>query len=71
MSARPQKRNNGPSQALEGPLQRLAAQYGQRLGLLPIWLHELDLERISPLLASCIRLGMPLPIGDLLQADDA
>jgi len=71
MSSLPQKRNQGPSLALEGQVQRLAAQYEQRLGHLPIWLHDLDFERIGPLLVCCIRLGMPLPIGDLLQADDA
>ena len=71
MSSIPQKRNKGPSQALEGQVQRLAAQYEQRLGHLPIWLHDLDSERIGPLLACCIRLGMPLPMCDLLETDDA
>jgi hypothetical protein len=57
--------------ALEGRVQALTECYERRLGRLPVWLHELDLERIVPLLECCIRIGMPLPIGDTLQADDA
>lgn len=56
---------------LNGRVNQLTALYESRLGLLPIWLHELDLERIVPLLECCIRIGMQLPIGDALEADEA
>lgn len=71
MSSSPQKRQYRPSWTFQGRIKRLADDYEQSLGHLPVWLHELDLERIAPLLACCIRIGMPLPIGDLLQADEA
>jgi len=57
--------------ALEGRVQALTECYERRLGHLPVWLHELDLGRIVPLLECCIRIGMPLPIGDALEADEA
>ena len=56
--------------ALNGCVHELTALYESRLGLLPIWLHELDLERIVPLLECCLRIGMQLPIGDALEADE-
>ncbi len=62
---------SGKALTLARRARQLTALYESRLGLLPIWLHELDLERIVPLLACCIRIGMPLPIGDALEADDA
>ena len=61
----------GEASTLAGRAQQLTALYEGRLGLLPIWLHELDLERIVPLSACCIRIGMPLTRGDALEADDA
>ena len=57
--------------ALEGRVQALTDCYERCLGRLPVWLHELDLERIVPLLECCIRIGMQLPIGDALEADEA
>mgnify|MGYP000402668298 CR=1 FL=1 len=71
MSSYPKKRQFRPYWAFEGRVQLLADEYEQRLGRLPVWLHELDLERIVPLLECCIRIGMQLPIGDALEADDA
>lgn len=71
MSSSPQKRQFRPYWAFEGRVQLLADEYEQRLGRLPVWLHELDLERVGPLLECCIRIGMQLPIGDALEADDA
>ncbi len=56
--------------ASEGRMQVLADLYESRLGRLPVWLHELDLERIIPLLECCIRIGMLLPIDDALEADE-
>lgn len=71
MSSSPKKRQYRSSWAFEGRVQQLADEYEQRLGCLPSWLHELNLERIIPLLECCIRIGMPLAVGDALAADDA
>lgn len=57
--------------AIEGKVQALTDLYERCLGRLPVWLYELDLERIIPLLECCIRIGLPLPVGDTLEADDA
>jgi hypothetical protein len=57
--------------AIEGRVQALSELYECRLGRLPVWLHELDLTRINPLLECCIRIGMPLPVDDALEADEA
>lgn len=70
MSSSPNMRQFRAYWAFEGHVQPLADEYEQRFGRLPVWLQELDLERIVPLLACCIRIGMPLPISDLLQADE-
>jgi hypothetical protein len=58
------------SSVSHGHVQQLTARYERQMGMLPIWLHQLDLERIAPLLACCLRVGMPLPIGNLLEADE-
>jgi hypothetical protein len=57
--------------ASEGRVPALSELYECRLGRLPVWLHELDLARIIPLLECCIRIGMPLSVGDVLEADEA
>lgn len=57
--------------AFQSQIKRLTDEYEQQLGRLPTWLHELNAERIASLLACCIRIGMPLSIDDLLDADDA
>ena len=70
MSSSPQKPQYQPSWAFEGRVQQVADEYERRLGRLPVWLHELDMERIVPLLAGCIRIGMQLPSGDALKGYD-
>lgn len=57
--------------ASEGRVQALTDLYELQLGRLPVWLDELDLERIISLLECCIRIGMSLPVGDALEEDEA
>jgi hypothetical protein len=71
MSSFSKKRKFRPYWAFDARVQLLADEYEQRLGCLPVWLHELDSERVGPLLECCIRIGMQLTIGDALEADDA
>jgi hypothetical protein len=70
MSKLPNKRNYRSYGAFQSQMKRLIDEYEQQLGRLPIWLPELNAERIASLLACCIRIGMPLPIEDALEADD-
>jgi hypothetical protein len=53
MSSSPQKPQYQPSWAFEVRVQQVADESERRVGRLPVWLHELDLERIVPLLAGC------------------
>ncbi len=59
------------SGAFETQIQLLTDAYEQQLGRLPVWLYELNAERIVSLLACCIRIGMPLSVEDALEADEA
>ena len=67
------QKNQGYSSsgAFETQMQLLTDEYQKQLGPLPVWLHELNAERIVSLLACCIRIGMPLSVEDALKADEA
>ena len=55
--------------AVEFRLHLLLENYEASLGDLPVWLHELDLARIAPLVECCLRIGMELPTSEMLDED--